>query len=149
MRFQPLRSAVAFALLSLSLGVGAQQLKIESRGQAEEDAQKAAVTAAAITQAVGQPAAGKAQVVFFRSTKSPGADIDVLADGASAGDVPAGMYLAVAASPGTHDYGPGALSLKLAAGETRYVQVIRNRAGQPQVRRSTANQFQNIARQAK
>lgn len=149
MRTQSFRCVIVFALLALSSVAGAQQLKIESRGQAEEDAQKEAVTAAAMSKAVGMPMAGHAQVVFFRSSKSPGEAIDVVADGSSAGEVPAGMYLAMAATPGTHDFGPGALSLKLSAGETRYVQVIRNRAGQPQVLRSTASNFQKVARQAK
>src|SRR4249919_3183856 len=106
MRFHPFHGAIAIALLTLSFAAGAQQLKIESRGQAEEGAQKETATAAVITKSIGLPDAGKAQVVFFRSSKSPGEVIDVAADGASAGEVPAGMYLAVATSPCTHGYGP-------------------------------------------
>lgn len=142
-------SLFACTLGFASLGAAAQQLKIESQGQAEQESQKAKAVARSMAQSIGEPAAGMGQVVFFRSSKSPGDGIDVAADGVSAGNVDAGMYLAMPASPGVHAYGPGTLSLKLKAGETRYVQVIRNRAGAPQLRLSDATRFQNAARQSR
>ena len=140
---------VFFALSSFSLGAAAQKVKIESQGQAEQESQKAAVIAKSMEQAVGAPAAGMGQVVFYRSSKSPGAAIDVAADGVSCGALDAGMYFALPATPGTHPYGPGDLSITVKAGETKYVQVIRNRAGDPQLLASNAAKFQASARQSK
>ena len=124
-------------------------MKIESQGQAEQEAQKAALVAKDMAKAVGQPASGMGQVVFFRSSKSPGAAIDVTADSGIAGSLDAGMYIAVPATPGTHPYGPGTMPIKLKAGETKYVQVIRNRTGNAQLLASNATRFQTTARQSK
>ena len=139
---------VFFALSSVSLGAAAQKLKIESQGQAEQEAQKAAVIAKSMAQSVGAPAAGMGQVVFYRASKSPGDAIALTADGASVGDLGAGMYLALPATPGSHPYGPGALSVAIKAGETKYVQVIRNHAGNPQLVASNATKFQTATRQS-
>ena len=149
MRRTFLRCIVCIALSSLSLGAMAQQLKIESQGQAEQESIKAAAVAKSMAKAVGEPAAGMGQVVFFRSAKSPGAGIDVTADGGLAGSLDAGMYIAAPATPGAHPYGPGTLPVNVKAGETRYVQVIRNRAGNPQLLASNASKFQAAARQSK
>ncbi len=144
-----LSGIVFFALSSFSLGAAAQKMKIESQGQAEQEAQKATAIAKSMEQSVGAPTAGMGQVVFFRSSKSPGEPIGLTADGASAGDLDAGMYLALPATPGTHPYGPGTLPVTVKAGETKYVQVIRNRAGVAQLVASNASKFQATARQAK
>jgi hypothetical protein len=93
--------------------------------------------------------AGKGQVVFFRSSKSPGAALDIHADGDAVGDLPAGMYFAVPATAGTHAYATGnagPLSVAVTADKTYYVQVIRDRAGRPQLLRSTATKFQRATR---
>ena len=142
------RSVLSCALLTLCLSATAQSLKIESQGQAAVDAEKDAMIAVAMSKAVGQPAAGKGQVVFFRSSKSPGPELEVDADGEALGELPAGMYFAAPASAGTHAYASGdagSLSMNVAAGSTYYVQVIRDRAGRPQLLRSTATKFQRIA----
>ena len=112
-----LSGIVFFALSSFSLGAAAQKMKIESQGQAEQEAQKATAIAKSMEQSVGAPAAGMGQVVFFRSSKSPGEPIGLTADGTSAGDLDAGMYLALPATPGTHPYGPGTLPVTVKAGE--------------------------------
>lgn len=149
MRRTILSCIVCFALSSLSLGAMAQQLKIESQGQAEQESLKAAAIARDMEQSVGTPAAGMGQVVFYRSSKSPGAAIDVAADGVTAGGLDAGMYFALPSAPGAHRYGPGELPVAVKAGETKYVQVIRNRAGSPQLLASNAAKFQAAARQSK
>src|SRR6478672_5780949 len=141
-----LAAALAASLFSASLGAAAQQVKIESQGQAEQNAQRNTVVAKAMSEAVGAPAAGTGQVVFFRAANSPGAEID---DGTSEGLVGPGMYLTVAATPGAHNYGPGTLGVAVKAGETRYVQVIRSRDGTPKLLASTATKFQNAARRSR
>ena len=140
---------VCFALCSISLSASAQKVKIESQGQAEQQAQKAAAIARSMEQSVGAPAAGMGQVVFYRSSKSPGEAIGLTADGTYAGDLGAGMYLVLPATPGMHPYGPGELPITVGTGETKYVQVIRNRAGMPQLLASSAAKFQATARQSK
>lgn len=142
-------STLAASLFLLSADAAAQQVKIESQGQAEQNAQHKTAIAKSMADAVGAPLAGTGQVVFFRAANSPGAGIDVVADGSSEGEVGAGMYLAVAATPGTHAYGPGTLAVSVKAGETRYVQVIRNRSGDPQLLSSNAAKFQNAAKRSK
>lgn len=149
MRAHPFLNLTAFALLVLSLNAGAQQIKIEMHGAAATELDRRTAVAAAMDKEVGYPAAGMGQVVFFRSSKSPGDSIAVVADGASAGAVDSGTYLAVSASPGVHTYDPSALPINIKAGETKYVQIVRNRAGNPQLLRSTALKFQSAARQAK
>ncbi len=144
-----LRRALALPLVVLSLAAGAQQMKIESRGQAEEYGQREAAVAATMSKAVGLPASGKGQVVFFRSSASPGASIRVNAADGPVGEVPPGMYLAVPASPGKHAYGPGALPVEVKPGETKYVQVTRDRSGAPRLVASTATNFQSVSRRAK
>ena len=142
------RSVLSCALLTLCLTAAAQSMKIESQGQAAVDAEKDAMIAVAMSKAVGLPADGKGQVVFFRSSKSPGAELELDADGEALGELPAGMYFAVPASAGAHTFAAGdagVLSMNVAAGNTYYVQVIRDRTGRPQLLRSTATKFQRIA----
>lgn len=139
------RSVLPCVLLVLGLPAAAQSLKVESQGQAAADAEKNRIIAVAMSKAVGLPTAGKGQVVFFRAGRSPGAAVEVDADGEALGELPAGMYFAVPASAGTHAYtsgDAGSLSMSVTAGSTYYVQVIRNRAGRPQLLRSTATKFQ-------
>lgn len=144
-----LRSALSCTLLAMTLSASAQQLKIESQGEAAIEAQKEALVAMSMSKAIGLPVAGKGQVVFFRTSKSPGAALDIDADGEAVGDLPAGMYFAVPATAGTHAYATGnaaPLSVAVNADKTYYVQVIRNRAGRPQLLRSTATKFQRATR---
>ena len=144
-----LRSALSCTLLAVALSASAQQMKIESQGEAAVEAQKEALVAMSMSKAIGLPVAGKGQVVFFRSSKSPGAPLDIQADGEAVGDLPAGMYFAVPATAGTHAYATGnagPLSVAVTADKTYFVQVIRNRAGHPQLLRSTATKFQRATR---
>ena len=139
------RSVLSCALLTMWLPATSQTLKVESQGQAAVDAENDRIIAVAMSKAVGLPVAGKGQIVFFRTSKSPGAAVEVDADGEALGELPAGMYFAVPASAGTHAYTSGdvgSLSMNVTAGSTYYVQVIRNRAGRPQLLRSTATKFQ-------
>lgn len=144
-----LRSALACTLLAVALSASAQQMKIESQGEAAVEAQKEALVAMSMSKAIGLPVAGKGQVVFFRSSRSPGAALDIHADGEAVGELPAGMYFAVPATAGTHAYATGnagPLSVAVTTDKTYFVQVIRNRAGHPQLLRSTATRFQRAAR---
>lgn len=143
--FHPLLAgALSLCMLSVCTTVAAQSYKVESQGQAAVDVEKARVVAVAMEKAVGTPAAGKGQVVFFRSKESPGAGIAIDAGGTAVGELPAGMYFPVPATAGTHTFvadGGASLSLDVSTGKTQYVQVIRNRAGQAQLLRSTATKF--------
>ena len=144
-----LRTALPCALLAVALSASAQQMKIESQGEAAMEAEKQALVAMSMSKAIGLPVAGKGQVVFFRSSRSPGAALDIHADGKAVGELPAGMYFAMPAAPGTHAYstgGAGPLSVAVVKDKTHYVQVIRDRAGHPQLLRSTAVKFQRATR---
>jgi hypothetical protein len=139
------RSALSCTLMAVALSASAQQMKIESQGEAAVEAQKEALVAMSMSKAIGLPVAGKGQVVFFRSSRSPGAPLDIHADGKEVGELPAGMYFAVPATPGTHAYASGSagpLSVAVSKDKTYFVQVIRDRAGRPQLLRSTAVKFQ-------
>jgi hypothetical protein len=148
-----LRNAMSCLLIGLSclcLPAAAQTLKIESQGQAAVDAEAKMLEAVAIARTLGQPPAGKGQVVFFRSAKSPGAAPNVQESGVALGDLPAGMYLVALAAPGTHAYDLGGanttVSVNVAPGKTHYVQVIRTRKGQAQLLRSNAAAFNRAAK---
>lgn len=143
------RSALPGALLAVVLSTSAQQMKVESQGEAEVATQKEALVAMSMAKAIGQPEAGKGQVVFFRSSKSPGAALGVHADGEAIGELPPGMYFAVPATAGTHAYATGSgspLSVAVSKDKTYYVQVIRDRAGRPQLLRSNATKFERATR---
>ena len=84
------RRALPSALLAVALSTSAQQMKIESQGEAAVEAQKEALVAMSMSKAIGLPVAGKGQVVFFRASTSPGAVLDIHADGDVVGDLPAG-----------------------------------------------------------
>jgi hypothetical protein len=145
MRSMMLRGAASCALLAISLAVAAQQAKFEIQGNAATESRKNDAIARAITDEIGAPPAGKGQVVFFRTTRSPGSAIPVSGDGADVGELPAGMFFATPASAGTHAYaagGGGGVSVQVRTGQTHYVQVIRNRTGQPKLVRTTATMFQ-------
>lgn len=143
------RSAMSCGLLAVALSAAAQQMKVESQGEAEVATQKEALVAMSMAKAIGQPVAGKGQVVFFRSAKSPGAALGVRADGQVVGELPPGMYFAVPATAGTHAYATGSarpLSIGVTADKTYFVQVIRDRAGRPQLLRSNATKFERATR---
>lgn len=143
------RSALPCALLAIALSASAQQMKVESQGEAEVATQKEALVAMSMARAIGQPASGKAQVVFFRSATSPGAALGVQADGEVVGELPSGMYFTVPAAAGTHAYaaaGARPLSMAVTADKTYYVQVIRDRAGRAQLLRSNASRFERATR---
>lgn len=144
------RSAMACALLALCLSTNAQQMKIESQGQAAVDAETQRMTAVAMAEALGQPPGGKGQVVFFRSAKSPGASAQVQENGSALGELPAGMYFVAIVAPGAHSYGVddsgNTAAVNVAADKTHYVQVIRNRSGRTQLLRSNATAFQRASK---
>ena len=136
------------ALFCCVLPVAAQKVTIESQGQAEVDAKARALDAQAVAKAIGEAPADSGQVVFFRAATSPGATIGLREGGAPLVDLEPGIYFVARVMPGTHGFDAGgtALGLNVDAGKTRYVQVIRNRAGQPQLRPSSASAFQRAAR---
>ena len=143
------RNAMACALLTLCLSANAQQLKIESQGEAAVEAEAKRLTAVAMEKALGQPPGGQGQVVFFRSAKSPGATAQVQENGSALGELPAGMYIVAFVAPGTHSYGvddSGNTPVEVASGKTLYIQVIRNRNGRTQLLRSNPSAFQRASR---
>ena len=139
-----LSAALSFCVLPAM----AQKLTIESQGQAEVQAKAQALSAKAVAKAIGEAPAGAGQVVFFRAATSPGATIGVRDAGMPLIDLDPGMYFVAQVTPGTHGFDAGgtALGLDVGAGKTRYVQVIRDRAGQPKLRPSNATAFQRAAR---
>lgn len=149
MRNVLLRTVMPCLLACLCLPAGAQQVKIESQGQAAVESEAMALDAVALAKALGQPPLGKGQIVFFRSAKSPGAAPDVRENGAVLGDLPSGMYFVAVAAPGVHAYdvaGGNTATINVGSGKTHYVQVIRNRHGNPQLLRSSASAFQRAAK---
>jgi hypothetical protein len=149
MRNTLIRNLLLSAALSCcALPAAAQKVTIESQGQAEIEAKARALNEKAVAKAIGEAPADKGQVVFFRAATSPGAAIGVAEAGMPLIDLEPGMYFVTQVTPGAHgfDAGGAAMGLEVGAGQTRYVQVIRNRAGQPQLRRSTATSFQRAAR---
>lgn len=143
------RSLLLATALAGALPAAAQKVTIESQGQAAVQAQAQALTAKAIAKSIGQPPAGQAQVVFFRAATSPGSAIGVEEGEAPLISLEPGMYFVLAVAPGRHGFdagGQASLAVDAGAGQTHYVQVIRNRAGQPQLRRSSAASFQRAAR---
>lgn len=144
-----LRNIISFALLAMSLAVAAQEVRVEVQGNAATESRKSDAIARAITEKVGAPAAGKGQVVFFRTPSSPGGKIPVAGDGEPIGELPAGMYFAKPAAAGAHAYAisnGNEVSINVRAGQTVYIQVIRNRAGQSKLIRSNAIGFQRATR---
>ena len=149
MRTVLFRSALSCTLWAVALSASAQQVKVESQGEAAVEAQEEALVAMSMSKAIGHPVAGKGQVVFFRSSRSPGAAVDIHADGEVVGNLPAGMYFAVPATAGTHAYATGdagPVSVAVTADKTHFVQAIRDRAGRTQLLRSTATRFQRATR---
>ena len=149
MKTVPFRRALSCALVAVALSASAQQMKIESQGEAAVEAQEEALVAMSMSKAIGHPVAGRGQVVFFRSSRSPGAAVDIHVDGDVVGDLPAGMYFAVPATAGTHAYATGnadPMSVDVTADKTFFVQAIRDRAGRAQLVRSTATKFQRATR---
>lgn len=142
------RAVFPCLLVALASAASAQQLKIESKGQAAEGAEHDAKLAVALSQTLGLPKNGEAQVVLFRTSKSPGEDIGLIADGMPLGALPPGHYLPASSTAGTHVFGTEttALTLNVKAGQTYFVQVIRDRTGRPRLLRSTATQFQRVAK---
>ena len=148
MRNIVIRSVVLSALCLGVLPAMAQKLTIESQGEAEIVARAQALNASAIAKAIGEAPAGKGQVVFFRAATSPGAGIGVEEGDSALIELDPGMYFVIQADPGTHGFDAGDagnLDVPVAAGQTQYVQVIRNRAGQPRLLKSSAAKFQRAA----
>src|SRR5262245_51033249 len=88
------RATLAALLFAAALPAFAQKVTVENQGQASENVTARALTAEALESDLGKPPSGRAQVVFFRSPKSPG---DPVAIRDAAGGVPLielepGMY---------------------------------------------------------
>jgi hypothetical protein len=138
-------------LLAVSLPLAAQKVKIESQGEAFTKVEAKELTAAAVEDAIGKAPSGKAQVVFYRSTSSPGSPVAVrdAAGSQSLIDLDPGMYFVAITAPGSHAYATsdtGPFPMDLEPGRTYYVQAIRNKKGQAQLLRSSAEKFQRAAR---
>lgn len=143
-----LRLLLSSTLLAVALPVAAQKVVIESQGQAEIVARAQALNARGVADAIGQAPEGKGQIVFYRASSSPGAAIGVQEGETALIDLEPGMYFVVQLAPGMHGFDTGgsdSLGVEVGAGQTHYVQVIRNRAGQPQLRRSNAAALQRTA----
>jgi hypothetical protein len=64
-------------------------------------------------------------------------------------DLDPGMYFVAITAPGSHSYATsdtGPFPMDLEPGRTYYVQAIRNKKGQAQLLRSSAEKFQRAAR---
>ena len=150
MKSLPFRGPMVALLFALALPAFAQKVKIENQGQASETVAARALTAEAIEAEIGKAPAGRAQVVFFRSSKSPGNPVSIreAAGGVSMIDLDPGMYFVAVTVPGTKAYATadtGPFSMDLDAGRTYYVQAIRNKSGQQQLIRSSAEKMQRAA----
>jgi hypothetical protein len=147
-----LKSAAVFAvLLAASLPLAAQKVKIENQGEAATKVEARELAAVAVEGDIGKAPAGKSQVVFFRSTKSPGLPVAVrdAAGGQALIDLDPGMYFVAITAPGSHAYATadtGPFPMDLDAGRTYYVQAIRDKRGNAQLLRSSAEKFQRAAR---
>jgi len=144
------RAALAALLFAAALPAFAQKVTVESQGQASENVTARALTAEALETDLGKPPAGRAQVVFFRSSKSPGDPVAIrdAAGGVPLIDLEPGMYFVAVSMPGSRAYATadtGPFSLDLDAGRTYYVQAIRNKSGGAQLLRSSADKFQRAA----
>ena len=137
-------------LAAAALPAFAQKVTIENQGQAAQDVKSRELTAEAVEKDIGKPLPGRAQVVFFRSSSSPGESVAVrdAAGGMSMIDLEPGTYFVSAVTPGTHAYATadtGPFSMDLDAGRTYYVQAIRNKKGATQLIRSNADKFARAA----
>jgi hypothetical protein len=143
-------SALFALLLAASLPVAAQKVSIENQGEASKQATAQVLTAEAVENAVGKAPAGRAQVVFFRSSKSPGDAVSVrdAAGGLALIELDPGMYYIASAIPGPRSYATadmGPFPLDLEPGRTYYVQAIRNKNGRTQLLLSSADKFARAA----
>jgi uncharacterized protein (DUF2141 family) len=148
--FQGIRGALIALLFAAALPAFAQKVTIENQGQASENVTQRALTAEAVESDIGKPQAGRAQVVFFRSAKSPGTPVAIREASGSLSiiDLDPGMYFVAAVMPGTHAYATadtGPFTMDLDAGRTYYVQAIRNKNGNTQLIRSSADKFARAA----
>ena len=143
-------SALFALMLFASLPLAAQKVKIENQGEAATTVEARELKSAAVEDAIGPPPAGRAQIVFYRSSTSPGNAVTVRD---AAGSEPLimldpGMYYVAVASPGTRSYATadtGPFPMDIDAGRTYYVQAIRNKGGDTQLLRSSADKFQRAA----
>ncbi|MCC2637083.1 MAG: hypothetical protein K0Q68_802 [Moraxellaceae bacterium] len=111
-----------------------------------------AAPAATTASVIGQPAAGKGQIVFFRPKKLMGAvfGFKVREEKQELGVMHNGTYFVLDAEPGKHSYvvhseAKDVLTLEVEAGEVYYVQGTINMgfmAGRPNLSPSTAAAFE-------
>ena len=144
------RGALVALLFAAALPAFAQKVTVENQGQASENVTQRALTAEALETEIGKAPAGRAQVVFFRSSKSPGNPVVIREASGSLSiiDLDPGMYFVTAVMPGTHAYATsdtGPFTMDLDAGRTYYVQAIRNKNGNTQLIRSSADKFSRAA----
>src|SRR5262245_33918841 len=84
----------------------AQKVVIERQGEASKAATSHVLTAEAVEKYIGKPPSGRAQVVFFRSSKSPGENVAVrdAAGGQPLIELEPGTYFIATTMPGSHAY---------------------------------------------
>ena len=70
-------SALFALLLAASLPLAAQKVKIENQGEAAITAEARALNEAAVEDAIGKALSGRSQIVFYRSSTSPGSAVAV------------------------------------------------------------------------
>lgn len=141
-------AVLAFA--AATMPAFAQKVVIENQGEASKAATSHVLTAEAVEKDIGKAPSGRAQVVFFRSAKSPGENVAVrdAAGGVPLIELEPGTYFIATATPGSHAYATpdkGPFSMDLDAGRTYYVQAIRNKDGGTQLIRSSADKFARAA----
>jgi hypothetical protein len=143
-------SALFALLLAASLPLAAQKVKIENQGEAAITAEARQLSDAAVEDAIGKAPPGRSQIVFYRSSSSPGTAVAVR-DAAGAEPIISldpGMYYVTVTTPGSHSYATadtGPFPIDLEPGRTYYVQAIRNKQGATQLLRSSADKFQRAA----
>jgi hypothetical protein len=138
-------------LFAASLPAAAQNVTMEREGEAFKTATAQMLTAEAVESAIGKAPPGRAQVVFFRSSSSPGDPVAVrdAAGGEPLITLDPGMYFVSTAATGPHSYATtdiGPFPIDLQAGRTYYVQAIRNSKGQTQLLLSNATKFARAAK---
>ena len=150
MTFRPMHLIVALVIAAAAMPAFAQKVVIENQGEASKSATAHVLTAEAVEKDIGKAPAGRAQVVFFRSSKSPGDNVAVrdAAGGLPLIELEPGTYFIATTTPGSHAYATpdkGPFSMDLDAGRTYYVQAIRNKNGGTQLIRSNAEKFARAA----
>lgn len=154
---QPLNRALL--CLTLLLPVAAVHAQSQDAATAETPAPAAPAAPAATNSAIGAPAEGMGQIVFFREKKFAGAAVKykVREGETELGKLSSGTYFVASVAPGTHQYtvhseAKDVLTLEVEAGETYYVQgsiTMGFMAGRPNLSPSDEAVFNGMAKELK